>query len=409
MSAMTAAPVASRPAYRSAQYVRYLTGQAVSIIGDQIWYVALSWAAVKLASPAVAGVILSVSSIPRILLMLFGGVFVDRFGPRRIMMSTNLICAVTMVAAAGIALWSPSIVLLIAVAIVFGAADALFMPASGAMAPLLLEKDQFASGSALRELAGRAALTVGAPLGGALVVTGGLPLAAAVNAVTFGISLAALWTVRPRTVDAATAPVPAKTTAALRDGFAYLRRTPVVAGLMLVSLLVNIGFVGPMNVGLALVSEDRGWGSAGIGWLLAGFGVGAALSALTLLKLKPRGRVGWVIAAGAAAQGVSLLALGLVPSLALGVVCTAVTGLSGGLMAVTSGTVITTVTDDAYRGRVSSVSMFANVGLSPLAVAGCGVLVAATSLETAFAISGAMGGIGALLVIAMKATRRARI
>ncbi|GLZ75616.1 MFS transporter [Actinorhabdospora filicis] len=407
--ATTAAPAeAPAPAYRSPSYLRYVTGQAVSIVGDQVWYVALSWAAVQLASPGVAGVILSVSAVPRILLMLFGGVFVDRFGPRRIMMSTNVICGVTMLAASAIALWSPSIVLLVIVALVFGAADALFMPASGAMAPRLLEKEQYASGSALRELAGRAALTIGAPLGGALVVTGGLPLAAAVNAVTFAVSLAALWTVRPRPVESESA-APTKTLTALRDGFAYLRRTPVVAGLLAVALLVNLGFVGPMNVGLALVSEERGWGSKGIGWLLAGFGVGAALAALVLLKVKPRGRVGWVIAVAATAQGVSLIALGLVSSLVLGVACTLIAGMSGGLMGVTIGTVISTVTDDAYRGRVSSVSMFANLGLSPLAVAATGVLVAATSIETTFAISGALAVAGGVLVIVLKATRGTRV
>ena len=78
----TLTPTASttaRPAHKDPAYLRYLGGQALSGIGDQVWYVALSWAAVQQSSPGTAGLILSVSAIPRVMLLLFGGVLADRF------------------------------------------------------------------------------------------------------------------------------------------------------------------------------------------------------------------------------------------------------------------------------------------------------------------------------------------
>ncbi|WP_163569207.1 MFS transporter [Fodinicola feengrottensis] len=116
----------TRPAYRESPYVRYVVSQSVSVLGDQVWYVALSWAAVQQSTPAVAGVIVSVSALPRLLLMLFGGPLVDRYGPRRLMIGSDLLRVVVSVAAAGVALWQPTIALLVVVALVFGAVDAVF-------------------------------------------------------------------------------------------------------------------------------------------------------------------------------------------------------------------------------------------------------------------------------------------
>ena len=411
MATVTAVPApttASRPAFREPAYLRYVAGQTVSIIGDQVWYVALSWAAVQLASPGVAGTVLAVSAVPRLLLMLFGGVFVDRFGPKRLMIGSDAVRGVIVLAAAGVAVWSPSIALLVVVSLVFGAADALFMPAAGALQPRLLSKEQLAGGSAVRELTSRAALTLGAPLGGVLVAVGGLPLAAVVDGVTFALSAVMLWTLRPRAVDSAAA-VPQKTLTAMRDGLGYLRRNRLVGGVILISLLGNLGFVGPMNVGLALVAEARGWGSGGIGLLLAGFGIGAALAAFTMLRFKPRRNVGYVVAACASTSGLALAALGFAPTLWTGVAATFVTGVVSGILGVSNSTLIAANTDDAYRGRVSSVSMFANLGITPLAIAATGVAADAFGIEATFAASGVMALVAAAVAVVLREVRTASI
>ena len=49
----------------------------------------------------------------------------------------------------------------------------------------------------------------------------------------------------------------------------------------------DFGFGGAVNVGLPLLSSARGWGAAGIGIVLGGFGLGASLTALTLVLRPP--------------------------------------------------------------------------------------------------------------------------
>ncbi|ADD44566.1 MFS transporter [Stackebrandtia nassauensis] len=398
----------ARPAYRDGAYLRYTAGQSISIVGDQVWYVALSWAAVQLASPAVAGLIMTVSALPRLILLLLGGVYVDRFGPKKLMIGSDLLRVVVSLTAAAIALAAPSIALLVVVGLVFGIVSAVFMPAAGAMGPLLLSKEQQTAGVALRELSGRIALTVGAPLGGLLVAVGGLSLAATVDAFTFALSAWTLWSLRPRQAAKSDRP-PAPTGAALKEGLSYLWNHGLVRNLMLAGLLVNLGFVGPMNVGLALLSEARGWGAGGIGYMLAGFGGGAAVSALILLRFKPRRATGLIIAACAALQAVAVFALAVVPTVWLAVAATSATGLVSGVMGVLMGSLVQVNTDDAYRGRVSSVSTVLNYGITPLAVAGSGIAVATAGMTATFAVSAALILAGGLACVARRDLRTAQL
>lgn len=371
-----------RPAYREPTFLRYVAGHAVSVLGDQVWYVALSWMAVRLASPGVAGVILAVSSLPRLALLLLGGAIVDRYGPRRLMIGSDLLRAVISLGAAGTALAAPGVPLLVTVALVFGLADAVFLPAAGAIAPRLLQPDQIASGVSITTLAARAALTVGAPLGGVLVAVGGLPLACLVNAATFVVSVASLASVRPRPVASRSGPRE-PLLGALRAGLAYLVRHRMLRVLLLVSLLTNLGFVGPMNVGLALVSTARGWGAAGIGDMLAGFGIGAVTGAVLMMRVRSGGRA--IAAVCAALQGGAVFTIAIAPHLWTAVLATTLTGLTSGPLAIVITSLTQRFTDDRFRGRVASVNTLANLGVTPMAMAVMGAVAGQLGNVPAFA------------------------
>ncbi|MDI1465537.1 MFS transporter [Catellatospora sp. KI3] len=406
---LTPAPAATpaRPVHREPGYLRYVAGQAVSVLGDQVWYVALSYTAVQLADPATAGAVLAVSSVPRLLLLLFGGAIVDRYSPRRLMIGSDLARGAIALVTAAVALAQPSVALLVVVALAFGVADALFLPAAATMPPRLLAPAQLTSGLALSGLAARLALTLGAPLGGLLLPLGGLPLACLVNAVTFAISVLALWSVRPAPAPAATVRTPLG--ASIREGLRYLAGHRVLRGTLGVSLLVNIGFVGPMNVGLALVAADRGWGAGGIGAMLAGFGAGAALGSLAMLRVRPKRSLGPVLALGAAVQGVAVFAVALAPAQVWAVAATAVVGLTSGPLGVLLSALVQGHTADTHRGRIASVNTLASLGVTPLAIAAVGAAAGAFGTVATFAGSASLELLAAVLCLAVPALRRARL
>jgi MFS family permease len=403
VSATVTAPAPPvRSALRHTQFLRYLGGQSLSELGDQVWYVALSWTAVRLGSPGTAGVVMTLASLPRIALMLFGGVIADRFDIRRLMLGTDVMRTVITFAAAAIALTRPGLGLLVVMALVYGAVDGLFMPAAEAMQPRLLEPEQYNSGAVANNLLGRLALSLGAPLGGVMVALGGLPLALAVDGVTFAISVATLATVRPRPLAAGLA----KSRSAsgyLSDlvvGARFLFREPVLGPLTAINLLGNLAFVGPMNLGLAELSDHRGWGPAGIGVLFAGFGVGAAGSALLLLRWRIQRAAGIWIAVLCAVSGVAIVSMALAPDLVVAVGATLALGLIIGPMAVASSVLAQQRTPDELRGRISSFNLLSSYGTVPLAVIGTGLGIAAIGITATFAVCGAISAAALLLLLA---------
>lgn len=67
-------------------------GEAVSALGDQFALIALPWLALVMTGSALAlGSVLALMAVPRALLMLIGGVSVDRLSPRRVMFASNAV------------------------------------------------------------------------------------------------------------------------------------------------------------------------------------------------------------------------------------------------------------------------------------------------------------------------------
>jgi MFS family permease len=416
-----AGPAASS-VWRDQPFLRYLAGQTVSLLGDQVWYVALSWTAVHVGSPAIAGVLLMLSAVPSFALMLFGGVVADRFDIRRVMMGSDILRTAVVAGAAGIALIRPGIALLAVLALTFGLVDAVFMPAAGAMQPRLLRPEQFASGAAAAETLGRLALSAGAPLGGLLVAFGGLPLALTVDAATFAVSVLTLATVRPRPVqrtahsshaagagsraaiagvtDSAPARLLRGYWADLRGGVAFLVRDPLLGPLAVLGLLGNLAFVGPMNIGLAELAAQRGWHATGIGVLLTGFGIGAAGGAVLTNWWHIRRGAGIAVAVLGAVQGAAILATGIAPWLWLAVLAAACVGLCSGPMGVTSSVLTQAATPDEMRGRVSSFITMTAYGAVLIGISATGVLIGVAGLTGGFAICAGIEASGVLLLLA---------
>lgn len=405
-----------RPAIREPAFLRFFIGQSISLVGNQVWYVALSWSAVRFASPGLAGVMFMLSSIPRLLLMLFGGVVADRFDIRRLMIGSDVLRTLVTAGAALIALARPGIALLGVLALAFGTVDAVFQPSAGAMQPRLLSPEQYAGGAVLSTLTTRLALAVGAPLGGLILAAGGLAPALFVDAATFAVSVATLLTVRPRPVARAKSE-PEDTSdpgsrkgfvwADLKAGLAFLIHHPVLGPMTLAFLLLNVGFIGPMNIGIAELANHRGWGSSGIGLMLAGFGFGAAVGGLLTMKWRIRRNAGVWIAVLCVIEGVCLFAVAMAPGVAVAAVGTSISGLTLGPVNVLSTVLEQREAPDEFRGRVASIQLLISLGLIPMTYGATGLLIAVIGTTGVFALGGLLE-VSVVLTLLAPAYRRAR-
>ena len=408
----TLIPSATAPqAHRDPNVLRWLAAYTSSMLGDSVYYLALSWAAVQAGTPAQAGLVMSASALPRAVLMLGGGVIADRFGPRRVVIGSDAVrCAAVLAVAALRFLTSPGLWPRALLALVFGTVDAVCMPGVGALPARLSEKGQLARVQGMRGLAIRFSSVAGAPLGGLGVAVGGAPAAFALAGVLIAVSVPLLGSVRVRHLPKDDTPEVAGTAwSDLRAGLRYIRRHRVLAPLMLAIALGDLGFVGPLNVGLTLLADRRGWGAAGVGWVLAGFGTGAGAISLLLTVRGRLPRAGLVAGVSILAGSVAIGALAFVPGLVGAVGVALLIGLLAGLSGAMCGALLQTQADPACLGRVTAVSGLISLGLTPLSMPFTAAAIGAFGLGPVYVVSAAVCGLGGVVALAVPGLRRAEL
>lgn len=360
--------------------------KALSDAGDAIWSIALVWTAVQITSPAIAGLIVAAGTVPRAVILLFGGVLADRANARHIMMIFNAIRVVVLIT---VALWvlasPPTVLVLLLAAIAFGACDAFYEPSAATIGRQLVHTSDLPAYSALMQTATRLGTMGGAALGGFLVASAGLAGSASLNALTFTFVIAfiAIW-LRPRFALAR-----ADRESALRGitrGFAHLKDAPTTRTLVFALSGLNLA-VGPATgIGIALRAHDEGWGAQAVGIFEALIGLGAALGAIIVVKWRPRyeARGGfWALVV----QGAGIILLGIGPLWVTGVGCLFI-GLTAGFASVLLSATFAATIDTAYLGRMSAITRLGDDVLMPLAMAAFGALAAATTTWIAFVTFG---------------------
>ncbi|WP_327237052.1 MFS transporter [Streptomyces sp. NBC_01317] len=458
------------PAHRDGNVLRWLGAYTASMVGSNVYFVALAWAAARTGSPAQAGLVLAVGSVPRAALMLGGGVVADRFGPRLVVIGSDAARCVFILGMAAVLMFiSPSVWLLATVALVFGAVDALFLPAVGALPPRITAPGQLVRVQGMSGLATRFANVAGAPIGGLTVAIGGSASAFTAAGVLFAVSLPLLLSVRigglpgaqgekgdrgaddehaeetvtageespvphdvipgprdgadarrERAEEAGAAPGAEKRTGgadaaspgagrALLDGLRYIRHHRVLAPLILVSAITQLGFVGPLNIGLVLVSEERGWGASGLGWIIAAFSAGAAGASLLLTVRGRVPRAGFVMCASTIVGSVAIACIAYAPSVALASVAAVCVGLLAGLGGALSAALVQTQTEPGYLGRVTSVSTLFGLGIAPLVYPVMGVAIGAWGSGPVFVASAALCAAGTTFGLCVKQLRLAEL
>ncbi|MDI3422400.1 MFS transporter [Streptomyces luteolus] len=413
---MTPADSAARtgrpcPAHRDPHVLRWLCAYGLSVMGDSVYFMALGWAAAQVAGPAQVGLVMAVGAVPRAILMLVGGVVADRFDPRRVVIGSDAARALMILGVAA-ALWlaRPGLWLLVVVALAFGVVDALFMPAVGALAPRLTSPDQFVRVQGLRMLLTRVGTTAGPPLAGFAMAYGQSAAAFAVAGGLFVLSLVLLFFVRigplPPDDKAAQPTTPWRD---LTDGLGYIRRHPIVGPLVLSGALSQFGIVPPLQVGGVLLAAERGWDAAGIGWILAAFGVGAGISGLALTVRGRFRRAGVAQNVLLVVASAAIGAIGVLPTVPGATAVALGAGLLSGLCGGLAGALIQTHTTAAFQGRVAAVNALTHVGIAPLAFPLFGAAAGAFGVGPMFLIGGAISASGAIVGSLSPALRRASL
>lgn len=259
----------------------WLAAATVSAVGDGVMYFAVAWTATGLGA-RVAGLLLTLTVLPRAVLMLVGGAVGDRWGLRRTLVGCHLAtCGLLVGYLVPVLLRGradvPEAPALAALALGLGVVSAFALPASGAfprlfVAPDLLPRAMSLTGSLLQ-----VARLVGPPLGGVVVAAVALPGAVSVDLVSFVAVVAVLLVVRPPH-ETPPAPADGSTLRRVADGLAAAGRVPGVVPLLAAVALVAGSLIPMLSLSVPLAARERGWtaGQTGLvetGWIVGTLGV----------------------------------------------------------------------------------------------------------------------------------------
>jgi MFS family permease len=378
---------------------RLCAGQFASTIGDYCYAVALPWLVLSAHGGAILlGIVLACYGVPRTVLIPVGGVLADKAGPRTVMLAAD---AARCVLVAGLAVLAARQVVSLAalgpIAALTGAGEGLFIPASFAIMPSLLNQDRLAAGNALSTAAVQAGSLLGPALGGALVASTGASTAAfAVDAASFGLSALTLLLIPRRPADGSVAAEAATEAEAEPGGtgggvLALLRRSRELQVILVVVIAANLASGGMGDVALPALAHAS-YGAASYGALLACFAVGGIAGTLGAA------RTGHLRAPATFASAVFLVeaaATALVPFAGREAGAAALLGVVGacnGLGNVTMLTVVQKRVSPGLLGRVMGVLMLCSFGTFPLSVAVSGVLVGHLGPAPFFPVAGALLG-----------------
>ncbi|MFI8362153.1 MFS transporter [Streptomyces sp. NPDC085612] len=391
------------------QFARLFIGQSLSVLGDRVAFVAVPFAVLAVGGSASdVGLVAAAGLVPMLLFTLVGGVWADRFPRHRIMMLSDVVrCAVQGLIAVLLATGAAEIRHLVLLMIVFGTADAFFMPAATGLMPLVVGPDRLREANALRGFVQSSGLVIGPALAGGLVALAGPGGALALDALTFAVSAAFLARLRPRE----TASAAEKDTAGgtfleeLRAGWVQVRsRTWVWSGMA--GMAVYHVVVLPSVYVLGPVLAAREWGGAA-GWsvVVAAFGAGAVLGDVLAYRLKVARPMALAAAALAVASCQAVI-IGSGAPLVVIAVLEAVTGVAVSLFFVLWETALQTHVPEAALSRVSSYDHLLSTGLMPLGLALAGPVSASFGVRPTLYAMTLLAVPAALALLCVPAVRR---
>ncbi|HSK96582.1 MAG TPA: MFS transporter [Euzebyales bacterium] len=370
-------------------------GQAGAELSRELLIVAVPYQVFVLTgSSLLVGMVGLVQIAPLTVCSILGGTAADAFDRRRLLLLVEIGMALTSIGFAvnsdeAAALW-PIFVLIAINAGIHGVES----PTRSAVIPALVPHGQLPAAFALHQTLHKTAQVVGPALAGVLIARYSLTVTywlSAVASVATTIALLPLGSQRPVGASGRI------TVTAIREGWRYLRKVPVLQQVMLIDLNAMV-FGMPRAlfpvVGTVLLGGD----AATVGLLHAAPGAGALVGAVTTGWVSAVRRQGRIVVCAVVLWGAAIVGFGLTRNLAVAVVLLALAGAADVISNVFRNTILQATLPDSLRGRVTAFKVAMSGGGPRLGDAESGA-VAALTTPTISIVSGGLASIaGAALI-----------
>ena len=359
-------PPAPWRVFGTRSYFKLWLAQCFSSLGDWIGLFAIISIATRVSNGAAAAVslVMVARMVPGFFLATVGGVIVDRFDRRKVMVTCDIGRAVLLL----ILPLFDTLLGLVVVSFLIEILTLLWGPAKDASVPNLVDADQLASANSLSLVAAYGTFPLAGIISALLVVAakflGGFDafsklevdrevLALWVDGVTFLTSAAIVWGLPiPHSTRHEDKPVDwTQTFREIAEGLRFIRSHQLVRGVM---LGLGVGLIGggamiPLG---PVFARDVLRSSTQFGVLMTALGMGAAIGVFSLLAVQRRLPRETVFSAAVVGTGVFIMLAVSFSTVGLAVLMVVGVGAGAGTAYVTGFTVLQEHVSDALRGRI---------------------------------------------------------
>ncbi len=373
-------------------YRTLIAAVTLSIFAEGMWAVVMALQVIDLSDdPVSLSLVTACLGVGLVSFLLVGGIAADRINQQTILIAAQIVNVVTVAMVAALELvgmlqiWHMTLA-----AAVLGIAAAFFYPAYSAILPRILPAEQLLAANGVegvvRPVFQRA---VGPAVAGILVgVT--MPSIGSVGvAVLLALSLLLLTVNGPIVKTPAPDHERPHVLRDLRDGFAFMLKTPWLLWTLLFASMFVLVVLGPIEVLLPFIAKERfADGAKSYGFILAFFGMGSALGAVAVSSGRLPRRYLTVMMAMWGLGSIPLIVIGITSSFPLMALASFIIGATDGAGMVIWGTLLQRRVPTEMLGRVSSLDFFVSLAFMPVSFAIAGPLAKVLPMQTIFLVAG---------------------
>jgi DHA3 family tetracycline resistance protein-like MFS transporter len=393
MAAATIGHVKLLRPLRERDFALLWAGMTVSLLGDGIFLVAEAWQVYDIENDPVALSLVGLAWTGGMTaFLLTGGIVSDRIERRRVLIAADLVRAVVLLVTGVLSLAGVlEIWHLVLLAALYGAGEAFFGPAFGALVPEIVAPHHLVEANSLDQLVRQACeRLLGPAVGGAVVALIGAGGAFLVDAGTFAASAACIWGLRVRSL-----PTPAgierSARRELREGVAFVRSQPWLWATLVAASLSLLLFLGPLEVLLPfVVRNDLDAGAWGYGAILSAAGAGSVVASLIVSQRGPPRRYLTFAYGMWTVSTVAFIGYAFGTSLWQFMAFAVVFGACETAGMVVWGTLMGSRVPAPLRGRVNSLDWFISIGLTPVSFALVGPISAGIGVDATLVLAGVL-------------------
>jgi MFS family permease len=384
-------------ALRHRNFRLFFGGQSISLIGTWMTRIATSWLVYRLTkSSLLLGTVSFAGQIPTFLLAPFAGVLVDRMDRRRVLVWTQVLAMVQSLALAALTLAQViNIREVLALSVFQGIVNAFDMPGRQAfMVQMVEDRGDLSNAIAINSSMVNLARLVGPSLAGLLIAATNEGWCFLIDGISYIAVIVSLLLMRVQISAAKRAAV--SMLDQLKEGWTYISNfIPIRTILLLFALISLMGMPFVVLMPVFAVQVLHG-GPHTLGFLMGALGIGALISALSLVVRKSVRGLLKMIPIAACIFGIGLIGFGLSKMQWLSLVLMLVTGFGMMQGMTASNTIIQTLVPEDKRGRVMSYYTAAFVGMAPFGSLLAGALGHAIGPQRTVMVSGIACILGSL-------------